>query len=140
MVPGQAIEAEKTLSSQEELFRDHFPGFPVVPGVLLTEMMAQTCGKCLDAEFRPRGRSMLAQIKSAKFRKWVRPDQLCRIVANVRSNEEAFATAVCSVEVEGVSVATAELMFAFVPEEQFDAKQRDAVLMDYLESEGQDGA
>lgn len=139
MVPGKTIEAEKTLTAGEELFRDHFPGFPVVPGVLLTEMMAQACGKCLDAEFRPRGRSMLAQIKSAKFRKWVQPDQLCRISATMRANEEAFATADCFVEVGGVKVASAELMFAFVPREQFDASHRDAVLMDYLDSVGRSG-
>ena len=48
--PGVSIEAEKTLDASEELFRDHFPGFPVVPGVLLTEMMAQAAGKCVDAE------------------------------------------------------------------------------------------
>ncbi len=136
MVPGKAIEAEKTLPSTEELFRDHFPGFPVVPGVLLTEMMAQACGKCLDAEFRPRGRAMLAQIKSAKFRKWVQPDQLCRITATIRSNEESFATAVCSVDVGGANVAAAELMFAFVPRDQFDGDHRDDVLMDYLDSHG----
>ena len=50
MQPGVSIEAEMTLPAFEELFRDHFPGFPVVPGVLLTEMMAQGAGKCLNAE------------------------------------------------------------------------------------------
>jgi 3-hydroxymyristoyl/3-hydroxydecanoyl-(acyl carrier protein) dehydratase len=50
MVPGKSIEAIKVMPPSEELFQDHFPGFPVVPGVLLTEMMAQASGKCLYAE------------------------------------------------------------------------------------------
>ena len=53
--PGEHIKAIKTISSGEEFFRDHFPGFPVVPGVLLTEMMAQAAGKCLDAQRSARG-------------------------------------------------------------------------------------
>lgn len=50
LVPGESIEARMSLPASEELFRDHFPGFPVVPGVLLTEMMAQAAGKCLNAQ------------------------------------------------------------------------------------------
>ena len=47
--PGRSIVASKTMPETEELFRDHFPGFPVIPGVLLTEMMAQAGGRCLFA-------------------------------------------------------------------------------------------
>ena len=71
--PGRSIKAVKNVSETEDYFQDHFPGFPVVPGVLLTEMMAQAAGKCLDSERKPRGRAMLAQIKSASFREWVGP-------------------------------------------------------------------
>ena len=73
LVPGQRATAARTVSPEDDYFRDHFPGFPVVPGVLLTEMMAQTAGKCLDAEQRPRGKAMLARIMSASFRHWVKP-------------------------------------------------------------------
>ena len=70
--PGTEISAVRLIREDEDYFADHFPGFPVVPGVLLTEMMAQTAGKCLDAERRPRGKAMLAKIVSASFRQWVR--------------------------------------------------------------------
>ena len=43
--PGRSIHAVKTMPEDEELFLDHFPGFPVVPGVLLVEMMAQAAGQ-----------------------------------------------------------------------------------------------
>ena len=55
LTPGDQITAVRLIRPDEDYFADHFPGFPVVPGVLLTEMMAQTAGKCLDAERRPRG-------------------------------------------------------------------------------------
>jgi 3-hydroxyacyl-[acyl-carrier-protein] dehydratase len=128
MEPGVSIRAEKTLSSEEELFKDHFPGFPVVPGVLLTEMMAQAAGKCLDAERRARGRAMLAQIRSASFRAWVRPDQTAQISAMIASSQDEMATAKCHIEVDGRRVASAELLFAFVPSDMFSADARDELL------------
>ena len=73
LTPGVEITATRRVDHADDYLADHFPGFPVVPGVLLTEMMAQTAGKCLDAERRPRGKAMLAKILSASFRQWVRP-------------------------------------------------------------------
>ena len=128
MAPGTSIQAEKTLSPDEELFGDHFPGFPVVPGVLLTEMMAQAAGKCLDAERRPRGRAMLAQIRSASFRAWVRPGEKAQISASITSSKEDVATAKCHIDVHGRRAASAELLFAFVPFERFASDVRDEVL------------
>ena len=113
------IVADKTLGPEEELFQDHFPGFPVVPGVLLTEMMAQAAGRCLDAERRPRGRAMLAQIKSASFREWVRPGETAVIFATIQASQEQFATARCHIEVGGKKVCSADLMFAFLPSDCF---------------------
>jgi len=130
--PGKSIRAEKTLSPDEELFKDHFPGFPVVPGVLLTEMMAQAAGKCLDAERRPRGKPMLAQIRSASFREWVRPGETAEIVATVLGSQNDVATARCHVEVSGRKVCSADLLFAFMPTESFSADWRDEVLERYL--------
>lgn len=130
--PGKSIRAEKTLPPDEELFLDHFPGFPVVPGVLLTEMMAQAAGKCLDAERRPRGKPMLAQIRSASFREWVRPGETAEIVATVVGSQDNVATARCHVEVAGKRVCSAELLFAFMPRETFSPEWRDEVLEQYL--------
>lgn len=130
--PGKSIRAEKTLAPDEELFRDHFPGFPVVPGVLLTEMMAQAAGKCLDAERRQRGKPMLAQIRSASFRDWVRPGETAEIVVMIGNSQDDVATARCHVEVGGRKVCSADLLFAFMPNETFPADWRDEVLERYL--------
>ena len=131
--PGRNIVAEKTLSPGERLFNDHFPGFPVVPGVLLVELMAQAAGKCLDAEQRSRGKAMLAQIRSARFREWVRPGETAEIRATIESSQDSVATACCSIQVTGRKVCSSKLMFSFVPRNQFASDWRDAVLEEFLE-------
>jgi 3-hydroxyacyl-[acyl-carrier-protein] dehydratase len=132
--PGKAVEAEMSLPATEELFQDHFPGFPVVPGVLLTEMMAQAAGKCLNAQKLPRGNAMLVEVRSARFRQWVRPDDLIRLFAAIESNADDFATARCHAMVGGKKVCSAELLFSFRPIEQFSPDYHDAVLEDFLAS------
>lgn len=132
MVPGQSITAEKTIPVDADFFEDHFPGFPVVPGVLLTEMMAQTAGKCLDAEKRSRGKAMLAKINSASFRTWMRPDQVAVIDSEILNNRDKYATAKCSVSVDGKEISASELFFTFVPDEAFARDYRDEVLESFL--------
>lgn len=126
--PGKSIEAEKSLPASEELFRDHFPGFAVVPGVLLTEMMAQAAGKCLNAQRLPRGNAMLVEIRNAKFRSWVRPDEAIRLHASIERNEEKFAVAKCHAEVGGRKACSAELLFSFMPVADFSPDYCDDVL------------
>ncbi|MBC8001218.1 MAG: beta-hydroxyacyl-ACP dehydratase [Opitutaceae bacterium] len=134
LTPGRRVKAVKYVSPDEDFFRDHFPGFPVVPGVILTEMMAQTAGKCLDAEDRQRGKSMLAKISEACFRDWMRPGETAMIYGEVRKSRPAFATVACYIKVDDRMLCSAELFFSFVPIEKFAAGYRDEVLERYLES------
>jgi 3-hydroxyacyl-[acyl-carrier-protein] dehydratase len=132
MEPGKSIVASKTVHGTEDFLRDHFPGFPVIPGVLLTEMMAQAAGKCLDAERRARGKAMLARINSANFRSWVEPGQLAVIRADIKSNTDLYASAKCSIEVDGRIVCDADLFFSFVPTAKFAPDYVDEVLEAFL--------
>lgn len=132
LTPGQAISAVRLIRSDEDYFADHFPGFPVVPGVLLTEMMAQTAGKCLDAERRPRGKAMLAKILSASFRQWVRPGDEVRLEASIVANDERFATAECLAQVGGRTAAQAKLFVTFLPKGNLAGDFRDEVLENFL--------
>lgn len=134
--PGVSVEAEASLPASEELFRDHFPGFPVVPGVLLTEMMGQAAAKCLLADGRGRGSPMLAEIRHARFREWVRPDQVVRLHAEVVRDEEKYVLVRCEGSVAGRKVCSAELMLVFLPASELPADYRDPVLESYLAQVG----
>ena len=132
LTPGVGVVAIRIVPADDDYFQDHFPGFPVVPGVLLTETMGQAAAKCLDAERRPRGKAMLARILSASFRQWVRPGDTLQLHATIASNEERFASAECRAEVAGQTVAQARLLFSFMPIEQFAPGFKDQVLDDFL--------
>jgi len=136
--PGRSIEAERVFPGDLDFFRDHFPGFPIVPGVLLTEMMGQAAAMCLNAEIpeKARGRAVLAQIRSASFRDWVKPDEKISIKAEIRTSRPELATAVCSAEVRGSKVSTADLLFTFLPKERTAPDDRDEVLESFLASSG----
>ncbi len=136
LVPGEKIVATRSVRPEDDYFRDHFPGFPVVPGVLLVEMMAQAAGKCLDAERRPRGKAMLAKVLSASFRQWVRPGDEAQVHCAIDANDERYATAECRVEVAGRSAAQAKLFFSFLPLDKLAAGFRDDLLEDYLARQG----
>jgi 3-hydroxyacyl-[acyl-carrier-protein] dehydratase len=130
--PGKSIRAVKRFGADEEFFQDHFPGFPVVPGVLQTEMMAQAAGKCLDAEKKARGKAMLVEIKKARFRDWMKPGQAAHISAEILTNRDQYATASCSIAIEMKKICSAELFFSFVPMDKFAPGFTDEVLESYL--------
>ena len=132
MIPGKTIRAQKNISADDGYFKDHFPGFPVVPGVLQIEMMAQAAGKCLDAEKTHPGKAMLARINSANFRQWIGPDHIAIINAEITLNREKYATAKCDIEVMDKRVSSAELFFTFVPLSNFASDYVDEVLESFL--------
>lgn len=132
LTPGQSIVATRTFPRDDEYLEDHFPGFPVVPGVLLTESMGQAAAKCLDAQPRSRGKAMLVRILSASFRHWVKPGDLLELKATIVSDDERFATAECQASVEGRAVAQAKLFFSFLPRESFAAGFKDQLLEDFM--------
>ncbi len=70
--PGESALCEKTFPPDEPFFRGHFPGDPLVPGVIITEALAQTAGIAAGQD----GRSfLLTAIKGMKFLRAVRPGE-----------------------------------------------------------------
>ncbi len=124
------------MSPAEDFFADHFPGFPVVPGVLLTEMIGQAVAKCLEIENPARGKPMLARIVEAAFRDWMRPGETAIIHGEVKKSRPTFALVTGRIEVASRLICSAELMFSFVPPDQFAAGWRDEVLARYQARSG----
>ena len=83
IVPGESARGLKTFAPEEAFFRGHFPDDPLVPGVILTEALAQIAG---IAAGRPGSRLRLAAIRSMKFLRPVRALQEIVLVA-VKSGE-----------------------------------------------------
>ncbi len=110
------LVAIKNVTINEPYFQGHYPGEPVMPGVLQIEAMAQASGVLLLRLGTSEGKTpFLMSVDKVKFRRPVRPgDQLvinCKLV-KVRGNKLASAEATCTVG--GNVVSSAELMFAVV--------------------------
>jgi 3-hydroxyacyl-[acyl-carrier-protein] dehydratase len=78
LVPGESAVARKVFPADEPFFRGHFPGDPLVPGVILTEALAQTAGL---AAGQPGKGFRLTAIKGMKFRRAVRPLEVLELRA-----------------------------------------------------------
>ena len=115
---GEMITAQKNVSNNEPFFQGHFPEYPVFPGVLLLESMAQATA-ILDVESNDRDMSKqlyyFVGIDNARFKKQVVPGDIITINANlVQSKSEVHKfTANCKVEVE--IVCKADLIGAIRP-------------------------
>lgn len=109
---GDSIVGIKNVTFNEPYFAGHFPGFPVMPGVLIIEAMAQVAG-VLVAKMAPhtRGRLMfLASVEDAKFRKPVVPGDQLRIEMKMGRLKTTVAKMQGRATVDGQVVAEATLM------------------------------
>lgn len=113
---GKHIVGVKNVTINEQFFTGHFPGRPVMPGVLIIEAMAQTAGILMLS--RPENRGKLAYFMSmdkVKFRKTVVPgDQLILKIDVVRIKSRTIQIRGCAF-VENKMAAEADLMFSLVP-------------------------
>ena len=110
IVPGDRVVALKNVTVNDPYLQDHFPGNPLMPGVLLVESMAQTAGLLL-----PKGSAaVLAQIKEARFRSPVIPGDQIRIEAVRRGGLGALHRFEVVALVNGTPAAEAEIVLAVV--------------------------
>jgi beta-hydroxyacyl-ACP dehydratase FabZ len=111
-ITGESIVGLKNVTVNEPHFTGHFPGFPVMPGVLIIESMAQVAG-VLVAKMAPhtRGKIMvLASVEDAKFRKPVLPGDQLRIEMKLVRLKTTIAKMQGTATVDGQVVAEATLM------------------------------
>ena len=77
LIPGEHGKSQKFFSKDEFFFKGHFPGNPIVPGVIIVESMAQTAGIVVSYKLREyKEKSVLfMSVNKAKFRKPIRPEE-----------------------------------------------------------------
>lgn len=109
--PGRRAGARVTFPPDADFFADHFPGFPVVPGVLLTEAMGQAAGWLLAASMNFSRWPLLAMIDQAKFMRHVLPGEEVTIAVDVSGVHERDAEVTAEASVRGQRVARARLLF-----------------------------
>ena len=115
--PGRYAVGVKTPSLGEDYFADHFPGFPVVPGVLLVEAMAQLAGRLIAYSVRAESGEVvlpvLLGISQARFRRFVRAGDRVVIRAELLGLTDGGGRCKAEARVEDQLVAGAEVMLGF---------------------------
>ena len=112
---ARCIQAECQVPETSPVFEGHFPGHPILPGVLMIETMAQTGGWLLLAVLRFQRMPFLAQVKEAKMRSFVVPGQTLRAEARLLHDGSGYAVVAGRISAEGRKVADAEITYRVVP-------------------------
>lgn len=116
MDPPNRIVGIKNVTINEEFFQGHFPGAPVMPGVLILEAMAQVGGVLLYRDMSEEDKKkkiiFFSGIENAKFRRPVVPGDQLRIEVEVTHRRSSYGKTMGRALVEGKLAAEATEMFA----------------------------
>jgi 3-hydroxyacyl-[acyl-carrier-protein] dehydratase len=114
-VGERTITVDAQVPSESTIFQGHFPGYPLMPGVLLIEAMAQTSGWLLIALMKFERMPFLAAVKEAKMRSFVTPGETLKIEASVVHEGSGYAITAAKISVGGELRCNATITFRHVP-------------------------
>lgn len=109
--PGQRIVAERTLRADEEYLKDHFPRFPVMPGVMMLEALHQAAvwmirtGDNFESPL-----VLLREVRNVKFGDFLSPDETLRITAERVKESDGLITVKATAEKQGRVTVAARLI------------------------------
>lgn len=114
-VPGESAIAYKHVSEDEWYFKGHFPGNPIMPGVLITESLAQTGAIAILSLEANKGRNALfAGIDKMRFKKQVVPGDVLKLEVKIIKQKGPIGVGEALATCNGKIVAKGELTFAIV--------------------------
>jgi 3-hydroxyacyl-[acyl-carrier-protein] dehydratase len=114
-IDARTIDVLAQVPQTSPIFEGHFPGHPLMPGVLLIETMAQAAGWLIIGTNRFERMPFLAAVKNAKLRTFVSPGQALKVTARLIHEGSGFAVAEAGIAVDGKSVADAEITYRLMP-------------------------
>jgi 3-hydroxyacyl-[acyl-carrier-protein] dehydratase len=139
---ARTVRADCLVPDASPVFEGHFPGHPLLPGVLMIETMAQTGGWLVLATLRFQRMPFLAQVKEAKLRAFVVPGQALQAEARLIHDGSGYAMVTGSITADGKKVADAEITYRVVPfpnevlrAQMLETARRVAVPENYLHGE-----
>jgi 3-hydroxyacyl-[acyl-carrier-protein] dehydratase len=109
--PGIVAEARKTFDRSDEIFTDHFPGMPIVPGSLLSEAMSQTAGWLISATEEFACWPLVTAVTEAKFRRLVTPGDVLTLTARLTGRRSRDYEVAAETRIGNERVASARLLF-----------------------------
>ena len=114
--PGKRIVAEKNVTVNEWFFQGHFPDFPIMPGVLIIEALAQAGAILLLSDEASKGQiPLFAGIDNCRFRAQVSPGDVLRLEVELTARRGPIGKGKARATVGGKLAAEAELTFALSP-------------------------
>jgi len=119
--PGKRITGIKNVTMSENFLQDHFPGFPVMPGVLQVEAVLQLASWLIGATTGFTSKLRLVSLKSIKFKEFIVPGDQMRIEAVVTKQDAAGVICNAAVHVDGkLKTELRQIRLAYVPLEDLE--------------------
>lgn len=117
--PGIKAVAVKNVTVNEPFFQGHFPGYPIMPGVLIVEALAQTAGIAVATLEENKGKlGVFTGIDSIKFRAQVVPGDVLKLEASILNLKMGMAKVSVLATVDGKKAAEGEIRFAMIDTEK----------------------
>lgn len=109
------LTAASTLPLNSPIFEGHFPGHPLMPGVLLIETMAQTSGYLLLGLNNFTAMPFLTKVTGANLRRFIGPETPIEMEATLLHDGSGYAVTKAKISSAGKAVCDAEIMFKILP-------------------------
>ncbi len=119
LTPDKHVKALKNVTINEPFFNGHFPGHPVMPGVLIVEALAQACGLLIFLSAQEKNSKRLfylVKVDNAKFTALVVPGDQLILNVELRRTIRKMGQFICTAHVGDKKVAEAELLCAERPQ------------------------